>query len=82
MRKPEARYLYKDLSMYLSIYLCIYLSVYLSIYVCIYLSMYVSIYLSIYGSTSLVDLGRFFSFLILYTFVKSPTFTQPNTNTE
>jgi hypothetical protein len=25
---------------------------------------YVSIYLSIYGSTALVDLGRFFSFLI------------------
>jgi hypothetical protein len=32
-----------------------------------YLSTYLSIYLSIYGSTALVDLGRFFGFLILYT---------------
>jgi hypothetical protein len=40
--------------------------IYLSTYVSIYLrvSIYLSIYLSIYGSTALVDLGLFFSFLI------------------
>jgi cytochrome b subunit of formate dehydrogenase len=31
-----------------------------------------SIYLSTYGSTALVDLSRFFSFLILYTFGSTP----------
>jgi hypothetical protein len=30
------------------------------------------IYLSIYGSTALVDLGHFFSFLILYTVGRTP----------
>jgi hypothetical protein len=33
-------------------------------YLSVCLSVYLSIYLSIYGSTALVDLGRFFSFLI------------------
>jgi hypothetical protein len=45
------------------------LSTYLSIYLCVCLS----ICLSIYDSTSfLLDLGRFFSFFILYTVVRTP----------
>jgi hypothetical protein len=54
-----------------------------------YLSLYLSIYLWLY---SLVDFGRFFRFLILYTFsrtpwtgdqpIASPLPTQNNTNTE
>jgi hypothetical protein len=35
--------------------------------VCKYLTDIVVMYLCIYGSTVIVDLGRFFSFLILYT---------------
>jgi hypothetical protein len=65
------------LSIYLPIYLSIYLSVYMSIYlftclpiclsVClpICLSVYLCIYLSIYSP--LLGLGRFSSFMILYT---------------
>jgi hypothetical protein len=50
-------------------YVCMHLSIYLSIY----LSMFLSIYLSIYGSTVLLlDLGRFFSFLIFYTVSRTP----------
>jgi hypothetical protein len=57
---------------YLSIYLSIYLPIYLSIYLS-YLSIYPSIYLSTYCSTLLLlDLGRFFSFLILYTVGRTP----------
>jgi hypothetical protein len=42
------------------------------------LSVHLSIYLSIYGSTAVVDLGRFFSFLILYTVGRTPwTSDQP-----
>jgi hypothetical protein len=52
-----------DLSLYLSIYLSIYLSVYLSIPPT-HLSVCLSVCLPIYGSTALVDLGRFFSFLL------------------
>jgi hypothetical protein len=53
---------------------------------------YLSIYLSIYGSTALVDLGCFFSFLIFTQSVvllgrgsagrKAATYAQNNTNTE
>jgi hypothetical protein len=45
-----------------SICLSLCLSVRLSIYISIYPSIYV--YLSIYGSTALLDLGRFISFLM------------------
>jgi hypothetical protein len=58
----------------------------------IYLPMYLCIYLSIYGSTAVVDLGRFFSFLIHIQFVghlgrricrrKDAVYTEHNTNTE
>jgi hypothetical protein len=51
-------------SVYITSKLSIYLSIYLYIYLSIYLSIYISIYLSIYDSTALVDLGRYFSFLI------------------
>jgi hypothetical protein len=52
---------------------------YLSIYLAIYLSVYLPTYLSIYGSTVLfIDLGRFFSFLILHTVGRTPwTGNQP-----
>jgi hypothetical protein len=53
---------------------------------------YLSIYLSIYGSTALVDLGRFFSFLIYIQSIgllgrgsahhKAAIYTQDNTDTE
>jgi hypothetical protein len=36
------------------------------------LSIYLSIYITIYGSTTLVDLGCFFSLLILYTVGRTP----------
>jgi hypothetical protein len=49
----------------LSVYLSVCLSIYLSMYPYIYLSIYLSIYLWLYSP--LLDLGRFFSFLILYT---------------
>jgi hypothetical protein len=39
----------------------------LSVCLSVCLSVYRSIYLSVHGSTALVALGRFFSFLILYT---------------
>jgi hypothetical protein len=57
---------------------------YLSIYIPIHPFIYLSIYLSIYGSTVLLlDFGRFFSFLILYTVGrKAATYTQDSTNTE
>jgi hypothetical protein len=38
----------------------------------IYISIYLPIYLSIYSSTALVDLGHFFSFLILHTVGRTP----------
>jgi hypothetical protein len=49
------------------------------IFISPYLSVYLSIYLSIYDSTVLLlDLGRFFSFLILYTVGRTPwTGNQP-----
>jgi hypothetical protein len=54
-------------------YLSIYLSIYLSAYLSICLSIYLPIYLSIYGFTVvLLDLSRFFSFLILYTVSRTP----------
>jgi hypothetical protein len=78
-------YLYIYLSVCLSVYLSIYLSVYLSIYLSIYLHIFPSTYLpitlsiclcvclSVYGSTVLLlDLGSFFSFLILYTVGTTP----------
>jgi hypothetical protein len=37
-----------------------------------YLSIYLSVCLSVCGSTALVDLGRFFNFLILYTVGRTP----------
>jgi hypothetical protein len=44
----------------------------------IYLSIYLFICLSVYGSTVLVHLGSFFSFLILYTVGRTPwTSDQP-----
>jgi hypothetical protein len=45
-------------------YLPIYLSIYLSIYLPTYLPIYLSTYLRLYSP--LLDLGRFFSFLIFY----------------
>jgi hypothetical protein len=50
-----------------SIYLSIYLSIYISVYLSIYLSVCLSVYLGLY--CPLLDLGRFFSFLLLYTVV-------------
>jgi hypothetical protein len=61
------------LSVYLSIHpsLPFYLSIHLS--VCLSISVCLSVSLSLYGSTVLLlDLGRFFSFLILYTVVRTP----------
>jgi hypothetical protein len=63
------------LSIYLSAYLSIYLSIRVSIYLSIYLSIRVSIYLSIYLSIALqflLDLGRFFSFLLPHTIGRTP----------
>jgi hypothetical protein len=57
-------------SVFLSIYLSIYLSVCLTISLSIYLSICLTIYLWLYSS--LLDLGRFFSFLILYTVGRTP----------
>jgi hypothetical protein len=63
-----------------------------SVYLSVCLSIYLSIYLSICGSAALVDLGRFFSFLIYTQSVgllgrgsarrKNATYTHNNTNTE
>jgi hypothetical protein len=47
-------------------------SVSLSVYLSIYLSLCLCVYLSIHGSTELVGLGRFFSFLIIYTVGRTP----------
>jgi hypothetical protein len=52
------------LSIYLSTYLSIHLPTYIPTYLSIHPSIHPSIYLSIYGSTALVDLGCYFSFLI------------------
>jgi hypothetical protein len=51
-------------------YVC--LPIDLSICLSIYISICLSVYLSIYGSTAFVYLGRFFSFLILYTVGRTP----------
>jgi hypothetical protein len=60
-------YLYVGVPVCLSIYLSIYIFVCLLVYVC----MYVFICIPIYGITAIVDLGRFFSFLI-YTVGRTP----------
>jgi hypothetical protein len=52
------------MSIYLPIYLSISLSMYLSIHLSVCLSVRLSLYVSIYGFAALVDLGRFFGFLI------------------
>jgi hypothetical protein len=54
------------------VYLSIYLPIYLSIYLSICLSVCLSVCLSICGSTALVDFGRFFGFIIVYTVVRTP----------
>jgi hypothetical protein len=65
---------------------------YLPTYLSVCLSVRPSIHPSIYGSTALVDLGRFFSFLVYTQSVglfergsarrKADTYIQNNTNTE
>jgi hypothetical protein len=74
------------------VYLSNHLTIYLSIHPSIYLSIYLSINLTIYRSTALVDLGRFFSFLIYTQSVgllgrgsarrKAVAYKQDNTKTE
>jgi hypothetical protein len=79
-------YLSICLCIYLSLYLSIYLSIYLSVCLSICLSLYLSIFLFIYLSdclsfclsiclsiyNRLLDLDRFFSFLIFYTVGGTP----------
>jgi hypothetical protein len=63
------------IQIYLSIYLSTYQSIYLSVYIYLptYLYLYLPTYLSIYDYNSLLNLGRFFSFLILYVYTDSRT---------
>jgi formate hydrogenlyase subunit 4 len=52
------------MNVYLYVYISLY--IYLSVYLPTHLSLSLSIYIYIYGSTALVDLGRFFSSLIIF----------------
>jgi hypothetical protein len=66
--------IYVCLSIYLSAYLSIYLSIYLPACLSICMSIYLSIYLSIHLLlwNLLLDLGRFFSFLMFYRVGRTP----------
>jgi hypothetical protein len=68
-------YLPTDLSIYPSINQSINQSIHPSIHPSVYLSVHPSIHLSIHLwlSSPLLDLGRFFSFLFLYTFGRTPS---------
>jgi hypothetical protein len=60
------------MSICLSIYLSIYLSYYLPTYLLTYLSVCLSLSVSLWLYSPLLDLGRFFNFLILYTVGRTP----------
>jgi hypothetical protein len=65
--------IYLSICLFIYLSLSIYLRIYRSVYLSSYLSIYPSIHPSIHGSTFLsLDLGRFFSFLILYRGGRTP----------